>query len=419
MLKVVSVEKDSVAEKAGVLKDDLIIRINKNKINDLIDYNYSIAEEEILIELKREKKNMEIMIRRREGETLGINVEPLKIRRCSNNCSFCFMDQLPPDARPSLFVKDDDYRASFLYGNFISLSNMTENDYKRIKKMHLSPIYVSVHTTNPSLRAEIMGNERCARIKEDIERLIKCNVKIHTQIVLIPDVNDRDEYISTIEDLSLYFPDIISIGVVPVGLTTYRYNLKPIKKPTREWAEEVIKMSEPFQREFREKFGINFLYLADEFYIIADYDIPETEYYDDFPQIENGIGMVRRFLDELEDVEIPDFSGRTILVTGVLASKFILKLEDKFRENGLKAQTVVIKNRYFGETVTVSGLLGGWDIAGMLYNYDGENVILPPDVLNDDNLFIDSMPLERFKEIVKKRVYIAPRELSKFKNIVQ
>lgn len=419
MIKVVSIDKGSIAEKSGIKKEDLIVKINGKKIKDLIDYNFSISEEELLFEIKSEKKIKEISIKRQEGKLLGIKVEPLKIRRCSNNCIFCFMDQLPPDARKSLFIKDDDYRASFLYGNFVSLSNMNEKDYKRIKKLHLSPIYVSVHTTNPKLRAAIMGNEKCSEIKSGIETLISCNVKIHTQVVLIPDVNDGDEYLSTIEDLASYFPDVISIGVVPVGITGYRYNLKPIKKPTPEWSSKIIEKTIPFQKEFRKKLGINFLYLADEFYILAGSDIPESEYYDDFPQIENGIGMVRKFLSEFENIEIPDFSGRTILVTGVLASKYIKMLEQKFRERGLRADTLVVKNRYFGDSVTVAGLLGGWDISSMLYDFDGENVILPPDVLNDDYLFIDSMTFEKFKSIVNKRIFIAPRELSGFKDILK
>ncbi len=419
MIKVVSIDKGSIAEKAGIEKNDFIVKINGQKIEDLIDYNFSISEEELIFQIKRDNKKKEVFIKREAGKSLGIKLEPLEIRRCSNNCIFCFMDQLPPDARKSLFIKDDDYRASFLYGNFISLSNMDEKDYRRIKKLHLSPIYVSVHTTNPELRANIMGNEKCSEIKKNIEKLISCNVKIHTQIVLIPDINDNDEYLSTIEDLASYYPNIISIGVVPVGLTGYRYNLKPIKRPTPEWASKIIEKSIPFQREFRRKFKINFLYLADEFYILSESNIPEAEYYDDFPQIENGIGMVRKFLDELNEVEIPDFSGRTILVTGVLASKYIMMLEQKFREKGMRADTLVVKNRYFGDSVTVAGLLGGWDISSMLYNYDCENVILPPDVLNDDNLFIDSMSLDKFKSIVNKRVFIAPRNISDFKDILK
>lgn len=419
MIRVVSVDRNSVAEKSGIRKGDIIIKINGEKINDVIDYNFLISDDELIFEIKSEKEIKEIFIKRIEGKTLGINIEPLKIRRCSNNCIFCFMDQLPPDARKTLFIKDDDYRASFLYGNFISLSNMTEKDYKRIEAMRLSPIYVSVHTTNPNLRAEIMGNKKCAKIKEGLERLISCNVKIHTQVVLIPDINDGDEYLSTIEDLASYFPSVLSIGVVPVGLTGYRYNLEHITKPTSEWATKIIELSEPFQKEFRKKFNINFLYLADELYILEGSDVPATEYYDDFPQIENGIGMVRKFLNELEYIQIPDFSGRTILVTGVLAARYIEMLEQKFREKGLRANVLVVKNRYFGNTVTVANLLGGWDISSMLYNFDGENVILPPDVLNEDNLFIDNMTFEKFKSIVNKRVYIAPRDLSDFKDILK
>ena len=366
MLLITDVEKGSIGDRAGLKPSQYILSINGERVDDALDFRFHTADEILEIEIREGEEIFRVYVEKDIDQDLGVQVKDFVIRRCQNNCIFCFMDQLPGDARKSLFVKDDDYRMSFLYGNFITLTNLVENDFKKIERLRLSPLYISVHTTNPSLRESIMRNKNAGKIKEQMMRLISSGIKLHTQIVLLPGINDGEEYLSTVEDLASMYPGVLSIGVVPVGLTAHREGLPLIISPDSDWAKEIIHISKPYQEKFREQFGITFLYLADEFYILADEEIPKREFYDDFPQIENGIGMVRRFLDGLEYMEVPQMSGRTILVTGVLAEPFAKKLEEKFKKTRQRAETVVVKNRYLGSSVTVAGLLPGWDILAMV-----------------------------------------------------
>jgi len=418
MLLITDVERGSIGDRAGLKPSQYILSINGERVDDALDFRFHTADEILEIEIREGEEIFRVYVEKDIDQDLGVQVKDFVIRRCQNNCIFCFMDQLPGDARESLFVKDDDYRMSFLYGNFITLTNLVEDDFKKIERLRLSPLYISVHTTNPSLRESIMRNKNARKINEQMERLISSGIKLHTQIVLLPGINDGEEYLSTVEDLASMYPGVLSIGVVPVGLTAHREGLPLIISPDSDWAKEIIHISKPYQEKFREQFGITFLYLADEFYILADEEIPQREFYDDFPQIENGIGMVRRFLDGLEDMEVPQMSGRTILVTGVLAEPFVKKLEEKFKNTGQRAETVVVKNRYLGSSVTVAGLLPGWDILAMVSMIEGENIILPPDVVNSDGKFIDDFSIDDMRKFTGKRVYIAPSDITELAGVI-
>ena len=419
MLLITDVERGSIGDRAGLKPSQYILSINGERVDDALDFRFHTADEVLEIEIREGEEIFRVYVEKDIDQDLGVQVKDFVIRRCQNNCIFCFMDQLPRDARESLFVKDDDYRMSFLYGNFITLTNLVENDFKKIERLRLSPLYISVHTTNPSLRESIMRNKNARKVKEQMERLISSGIKLHTQIVLLPGINDGEEYLSTVEDLASMYPGVLSIGVVPVGLTAHREGLPLIISPDSDWAKEIIHISKPYQEKFREQFGITFLYLADEFYILADEEIPKREYYDDFPQIENGIGMVRRFLDGLEYMEVPQMSGRTILVTGVLAEPFVKKLEEKFKKTGQRAETVVVKNRYLGSSVTVAGLLPGWDILAMVSMIEGENIILPPDVVNSDGKFIDDFSIDDMRKFTGKRVYVAPSDITELAGVIK
>ncbi len=411
MVLIKNIKSGSIAEKIGLKKGQYIISINGYRIDDMLDFRFYENEERIDLQVRGGDGAKRYIIEKEYDERLGIELSDLIIRRCQNKCIFCFMDQLPPGSRKSLYLKDDDYRLSFLYGNFITLTNLSNSDFEKIERLRLSPLYISVHTTNTKLRSTIMGNKNAEKIMEQLKRLINAGIHLHTQIVLLPGINDGDYFLESIEDLSKLFPGVASIGVVPVGLTYFREGLTPIKYPDSEWANNIIELSEPYQAEFRKKMKKTFLYLSDEIYILAGANIPKTCYYDDFPQIENGIGMVRRFINGLKNVEVPDFKGLTLLVTGILAATYIKKLEKKFKRAGKSAKTVVVPNRYFGPSVTVAGLLPGWDILALTTPFNATNLLLPPDVVNSGDYFVDDFNLNDLKKYSKKNIYIAPQEV--------
>ena len=338
----------------------------------------------------------------------------MKIRK--NNCIFCFANQNPVDVRKSLLAKDDDYRMSFLYGNYLSLTNLTNKDYKRISELKLSPLYISVHTTDREKRIEMMRNKKAGKIKKNLLRLSEGGIKLHTQIVLLPGVNDGEFLNETIEDL-LSSAGVESIGIVPVGLTALRDGLPYIKQPTPEWMNEVIRVTKPYQEETKRKRGRTLIYLADEFYIKTNNTIPPSEYYDDYPQLENGIGMARKFLDALESLNVPNYYGKVLLVTGTLAYDLIEKLANKFKEAGINTEAISIKNRYFGDSVEVAALLGGWDLMGLLSVKDFDLAVLPPDIVNTEGLFIDGCSLNILKETLRKKIVISPYNLLELGNI--
>ncbi|MEO0293527.1 MAG: DUF512 domain-containing protein [candidate division WOR-3 bacterium] len=416
MIRIDKVKKRSIADKIGLKKGMHLISIDDKEINDPLDLKFFEIGESIRIKILDKKETHIYDIKKGEEEPIGIESKEFEIRLCENNCIFCFVDQNPPLARESLLIKDDDYRMSFLYGNYLSLTNFKEEDFKRIIEMKLSPLYISVHTTNPRKRIEMMRNKKAGEIMAQLKRLCDGGIKLHTQIVLLPGVNDGEILNETLEDL-LSLDLLESIGIVPVGLTSFRSNLPEIKNPTPKWMEGVIRLVEPYQEELVRKKKKRIIYLADEFYIKTNNPIPPLSFYDDFPQLENGIGLTRKFLDGLELLDVPLFDGEVLLVTGILAYESVQKLEFRFKEAGVKAEVVSFKNRYFGETVEVAPLLGGWDLLGLLYNYQAEFVILPPDIVNDEGLFIDGCSLSILENNLKKKIIVAPYDVVQLGNL--
>jgi putative radical SAM enzyme (TIGR03279 family) len=401
---------NSIGAEMEIEPGDILLSINDHPINDILDYQFYSQEETLLLEIR--KVNQEIWqldIEKDFDEDLGFEFDGIvfdKMKGCANRCVFCFVDQLPRRMRSSLYVKDDDYRYSFLYGNFITLTNLSEADWHKIETMHLSPLYVSVQCIQGELRARMLANQRAANIKADLQRLKDANIEIHTQIVLCPGINDGLVLQETVEELAGLYPSVQSVGIVPVGLTGHRGKLPEIDPVDAELAWALTTMAAQYQKRFRTEMGLGFVYLADEFYLRAGEPLPEAEYYDDYCQLENGIGLSRLLLDEFADLEeqLPDeIEPREVFaITGLAAVSVLNTIIGRLQKiTGLAVQLIPVKNRYFGGGVNVTGLLTGSDIVRALgSNYQNKTVLLPEVVLRDDqHILLDDMTID---DIMKK-----------------
>ena len=411
MITIRNVLKNSIAEKSGLRPGMRIISINNHPINDIIDMEYYSSDERISVLIREDDKAHSYVVKRNYYEPLGIEVDNIKPRLCNNRCIFCFYDQLPPNLRKSLYVKDDDYRLSFLYGNFITLTNIKENDFKRILEERLSPLYISVHTTDPDLRVKMMKNPSAANILKHIRYFAENRIYMHTQVVLCPEINDGSYLEKTIQDLEKFYPYVKSIGIVPVGLTKYRENLPLIKEPTKEWCKEIIYEFNPLNEYYRKRFGAGFVYLSDEFFLKSKSEIPDREYYDDFPQLENGIGMTRLFIEDLNRLNVKHLNGKISLITGTLSAPIVERLKSKLEIHRWNVDVIPVENNFLGKSVTVAGLLSGEDIKQALKENEADRIILPPDVLNEDGLFLDDIPLDNLRGEVGADIIVAPYRL--------
>ena len=317
----------SIAEEVGIEKNDILISINGKEVKDIIDYKFLADDEELLVEIEKADSGevWEIEIEKDYGEELGIEFGGGlidKAKRCSNKCIFCFIDQLPKGMRESLYFKDDDSRLSFLQGNFVTLTNMKEEDIDRIINYHISPINVSVHTTNPELRVKMLNNRFAGNVLDRMKRLASAGIEMNAQIVSIPDINNGEELVSTIKDLYALYPQVNSVAVVPIGITKYRENLAHVRTYTKEESAREIEMVEELQKQYIKETGGPFVRLSDEFYLVGEKTIPEADFYDNYHQIEDGVGMVRCFRDAIDDtIEELDtnMKGSFSIVTGTLA----------------------------------------------------------------------------------------------------
>ncbi len=379
-----------------IKKRDMLISINNSKIEDWLDfshYNNINIKRRIRIKTNDFYKTFTL----NEQESLNIDLAEPSWRQCKNDCEYCFIKGLPEGARKSLFFRDDDFRLSFLHGNFISMTNLDRDDFNKIFKLKLSPLYVSVHSTNPKLRSEIYKNGNAANIIKQIKYLIDHDIIIHSQIVVLPGINDGSELIRTINDLLPLFPGVASIGIVPIGRTKKNQYLRPVDKSL---AQGITGLTRNINYQYRKKLKKGIIYAADEFFLIAGQKIPPTIYYDDLPQYENGIGMIRNFLDAIQSWRFTRrLKKRILILTGGLAYPFLLKMEERMIDSGfmhskdIKVQFV--ENSFFGPTVTVAGLLGGKDFRRAIckekMRYDF--VILPPNCTNSNNKLIDNQDL--------------------------
>jgi len=403
--RIARIRSGSIAEELEILPHDLLLSINGHAVNDILDYQFYSQEDFIIMEIEKENKEIwSLEIEKEYDEELGIEFTELvfdRMKSCQNRCIFCFVDQLPPHMRKTLYIKDDDFRHSFINGNFITLTNLSEADWEKIVEMRLSPLYISVHCIQGELRKEMLQNSRAGNIILDLQRLKAAGIEVHTQIVLCPGLNDGEVLNETIEELAQLYPEVASVGIVPVGLTGYRQELPQLTAVTDELAINTIRTVESYQHSFRQKWDKGFVYLADEFYLRASLDIPDSEYYDDYCQIENGIGLARMLLDEFHDLaaSLPKvISQREVFViTGKSAQPILQGVVTRLNQiEGLSVILLPINNKYFGGGVSVTGLLTGQDIISALgNNYQGKKVILPGVVFRDgQDVLLDDTSLE-------------------------
>ncbi len=398
MVKITEVEKRSLAEKAGLVSGDILISINDNEINDVLDYRFYLAERRISLEYERDGKRRTAKIKKGEYDDIGLGFEtPLmdKKHSCKNGCVFCFIDQNPEGLRDSLYFKDDDSRLSFIHGNYITLTNLTDKDVERIVRMRFSPINISIHTTNPELRVSMMKNKRAGEVLRYLSVFKDAGLTMCGQIVLCKGLNDGAELLRSMRDLSRYFPNLSSVSVVPAGLTKHRGGLYPLTDFTPEEAAEVIDTIDAFAEKFKAENGSRLFFAADEFYLKSGRELPAEDYYEDYPQIENGVGMIRSFVEEykagLEDAEHEPASEkvRTVSVaTGVASYPFInficTEISEKYRNLTINVYKII--NNFFGESITVSGLLTGSDLYDQLKDKPlGECLYVPENALRQED----------------------------------
>lgn len=406
-----AVRRNSLAELAGIKAGEKLCAVNGTAVRDIIELSYLVADEKVTLTIEDAAGTVrQLVIEKYADEELGLEFEAAvfdKVTTCYNNCVFCFVDQMIPGMRETLYVRDDDYRLSFLYGNFITLTNLQETDFDRIIKTHMSPLYVSVHATRPEVRCQMMNNRFAGELMERIHKLVDAGISIHTQIVCCPGYNDGEVLEQTYNDLLALAPMVETMAVVPVGITKHRENLTPMRLFSQGEAAAIVDKVTKWQQECREKFRKSFIYLGDEFYLLAERPLPEALWYDGFPQIENGIGLSRSFLDEWQEAvaKITAFTAgeAAIIPVGTSAYRILQPLLDGFnRKAGSKHRFIAVDNDFFGETINVTGLLVGKDIlqaAGKT-----SRIILPDVVLNQDDLFLDDMTYAEFQQSFGGRV---------------
>ncbi len=425
--KIINIKKNSIADELGIGNGDVLISIDNKPIEDVIDYKYMISDEYIEMRIKKESGDIhDFEIEKNIDEDLGIEFEnPLmdKIKTCTNKCIFCFIDQLPNNLRDSLYVKDDDTRLSFLSGNYLTLTNLKEKDIDKIIKYGLSPLKVSVHTTNPEIRLEMLKNKKAVNIMKILKKFEGTSIKIDCQIVLCKDINDGKELVKTIEDLKGLHPNVRSVAVVPVGLTKYREGLPKLKGFDKKSSLEVLNIIEKYNEKYKKEIGSNFVFASDEFYIVADKDIPKYQYYENFQQIENGVGMTRLFEheinEELEKVNDKlNINKEIIIITGELAYKNMVEISKNIMKkiDSLKINVVKIRNEFFGDKITVSGLITGKDIISQLKDrYENKNLIIPDNMLKfNEQIFLDDIRISDIEDELNSNIIVSKVEGSEF-----
>ncbi|MBO5105150.1 MAG: DUF512 domain-containing protein [Ruminococcus sp.] len=416
MVEIKSIVNGSPAQRAGIMPSDFLFSVNGQEIKDVLDYMFYSAETSVDLVITRNGVSLPFHIEKDEYDDIGLEFETFlmdKKQSCRNKCVFCFIDQMPPNMRETLYFKDDDARLSFLQGNYVTLTNLEQSDIDRIIKMKLN-INVSVHTTNPELRVKMMHNRFAGEKLKYIYQLAENGIKLNCQIVCCPNLNDGDELRRSLSDLGELMPNISSMAVVPVGLTKYRDGLFPLTCFTKESASETIDIISEYQKIFLEKFGTRTVFPSDEFFLIAQRELPPMEYYEDFPQYENGVGMMRSLIDEFENaLELAEWEGgkrHVSIATGYLAYKNVKRLAEKAEKYFplLKCDVYRIRNDFFGETITVTGLITCQDLIAQLKGKNlGENLLISTSMLRrDSTVFLDDMTVEEAEK--KLDVKICP-----------
>ena len=416
-----SVNKGSIADSLGILPGDVVIKIDDNEIEDIFDYQFFTLTDYLVLTVLRGGEEWEYEIEKGDNEDLGLVFENGMMgdyRRCSNNCIFCFIDQMPPGMRDTLYFKDDDSRLSFLQGNYITLTNLSQKDLDRIIRYNLSPVNVSIHTMNPELRCKMLGNRFAGTSLKKLDILAEAGIEMNGQVVCCKGINDGKELEFTISELMKYIPAFKSLSVVPVGLSKYRDGLYPLEPFEKEDSAEVIDIIEKYQKICMEKFGIHFVHASDEWYLVAERELPEAERYDGYLQLDNGVGMMRSFMDEIdEQIEKRRKDGSFVkyakerhfsMVTGKLAYPVIKSSAERVMAEmpGLQIDVICIRNDFFGERITVSGLITGQDVIAQLKGKDlGSELKLPESVVRaGTDVFLDDYTVSQVSDALQVRV---------------
>ena len=413
-----TVEKDSIAQELGIEPGDRLISINGQEIEDIFDYQYYVEDEELLLLIeKADGEQWELEIEKDADEALGIGFGAGlmdEYRSCCNRCIFCFIDQMPPGMRDTLYFKDDDSRLSFLQGNYVTLTNMSEHDIQRIIKYRLEPINISFQTTNPELRCRMLHNRFAGDALKMVDLLYQGGIEMNGQIVLCKGVNDGEELERSIRDLTRYLPLLRSVSVVPVGLTKFRDGLYPLEPFTKEEARQVLEIIHRWQKKIYEEYGLHFIHAGDEWYLLAEEEVPEEERYDGYLQLENGVGMLRLLFNEFEDAfrqqKGDQRSAELSAATGKLAYPYIRRMAERIEERypGVKIHVYCIRNDFFGERITVSGLITGGDIIAQLKGKRlGSRLLLPCNMLKaDEDVFLDDLTVKEVSDALQVPVNI-------------
>lgn len=421
-IQILSVTPHSPAARAGICSGDFLEMINNEPVLDEVDYQSLSAVSRLTLTVCDHLGNPRtIPIFKSDWEPLGLCLDETKAmepRHCRNHCLFCFVDQLPSGMRQSLYVKDDDWRLSLMMGNYVTLTNVNDEEFSRIIRRKASPLYISVHATDPDIRIRLLRNPNAGNIMERLTLLKDNDIQFHGQVVLCPGYNDGDVLRKTIDDFASLFPAARSLAIVPIGITSHRNALHPMNPVTPRIAEQVIGMTLEYQTRFLNKMETRFVYPSDEFFCLAGIPLPDDKEYEDYPQIENGVGMLRLLESECEaaDKMYPEnavhsdpcgFPVRIIIPTGVSARPFIEKLAEKYKPSWSSVEVVAVPNRFFGETITVTGLIVGRDLVNALSNYQFDRVLISETMLRENSeSFLDDMTLDEVRNKIGKPVIV-------------
>lgn len=418
--KITLVDQDSPADRAGLRAGQILLSIDGASIRDVLDYKFYSYDAKLVLKIQDEDGAVcDIPVHKHEGEPLGLTFEHYLMdgmKQCSNKCVFCFIDQLPKGMRETLYVKDDDARMSFLMGNYISMTNLSEADVDRILRMHISPVNISVQTTNPELRVKMLQNKRAGEALQIMNRFAEGGITMNCQLVVCKGLNDGEELRRSLRDLKALYPAVSTISVVPFGMTNHREGLYALEPTTSESAGEVLDIVEPFADECLQELGTRLVWCGDELYLKAGRPLRDTEYYEDFTQFENGIGMLPLFMEEFR-LALPDYKGRTArpftIATGQAAAPSLALLLDEAAAkcDNLRGQVVAIRNDFFGQLVSVAGLVTGQDLVKQLKGRElGERVLISANMLRDGgDVFLDDMTPQQVS--VELGVPIVPVEI--------
>ena len=410
--------KKSIADKKGIKPGDVLISVNSHEINDVLDYRFYIIEENLTLAIVSEGKAKRVKLHKKEYDDIGLEFETYlmdKQHHCKNKCVFCFIDQLPPGMRETLYFKDDDSRMSFLFGSYVTLTNLTEHDVSRLIEMHISPVNVSVHTMNPALRVEMMKNKHAGECLSILKRLADAGIQLNTQLVLCPGINDGKELEFSLNELEKLRPAIQSIAAVPVGLTKFRNGLAKLEPYTKETAKKVIETVDSFGEKCKKLYGTRLAFCADEFYLKAEMPMPGEDYYEDYPQLENGVGLWKNletdFSAALETCEYSEKKERRVsLATGVAAKpliEYFASLVNKKYPN-VKADVFAVENDFFGHSITVAGLVTGQDLIARLKNKNHAETLIIPSVMlrSEGDVFLDDVSVKDVENALSVSVVV-------------